>query len=125
MFKSIFTHCIYHNLESDDDELHFQGIIPDMILDCSLAPGQPPSPLDGCRQFGELKTISQRGVSWEELAVKTQRDLEQHAKKLDARDPRSRVHAELMSCGTGGGRYVALAVGRFGEFSIDFIKLRD
>ena len=38
--------------------------------------------------------------------------------------PRSRVHAELMSYGIGG-QYVALVVGRFGEFSKDFIKLRD
>ena len=46
------------------------------------------------------------------------------AKELDARDPRNRVHAELMSYGVGG-QYVALVVGRFGEFSKDFIKLRD
>jgi hypothetical protein len=25
----------------------------------------------------------------------------------------------------GGGRYIALVVGRFGEFSGDFVKLRD
>ena len=56
--------------------------------------------------------------------MKIQRDVEQHAKELDARDPRNRVHAELMSYGTGG-QYVALVVGRFGEFSKDFIKLRD
>ena len=48
----------------------------------------------------------------------------QHAKELDARDPRNRVYAELMSYGIGG-QYVALVVGRFGEFSKDFIKLRD
>ena len=59
----------------------------------------------------------------EERAVKIQREVVQHAKELDARDPRSRVHAELMSCGVGG--HVALVVGRFGEFSKDFIKLRD
>ena len=109
---------------SDDDERHLQGIIPDMMLDCSLPPGQPSNPLDGCRQLVELKTISQRNVSVEERAVKIQRDIEQHAKELDARDPRNRVHAELMSYGVGG-QYVALVVGRFGEFSKDFIKLRD
>ena len=56
--------------------------------------------------------------------MKIQRDIEQHAKELDARDPRNRVHAELVSYGVGG-QYVALVVGRFGEFSKDFIKLRD
>ena len=60
----------------------------------------------------------------EERAVKIQREVVQHAKELDARDPRNRVHAELMSYGVGG-QYVALVVGRFGEFSKDFIKLRD
>ena len=34
------------------------------------------------------------------------------------------MHAELKSYGIGG-QYVALVVGRFGEFSKDFIKLRD
>ncbi len=68
-----------------------------MMLDCSLAPGQPSNPLDGCRQLVELKTVSQKNVPVEERAVKIQRDVEQHAKELDARDPRSRVHAELMS----------------------------
>ena len=72
----------------------------------------------------ELKTISQRNVSVEERAAKIQRGIVQHAKELDARDPRNRVHAELMSYGVGG-QYVALVVGRFGEFSKDFIKLRD
>ena len=56
--------------------------------------------------------------------MKIQWGVVQHAKELDARDPRSRVHAELMSYGIGG-QYVALVVGRFGEFSKDFIKLRD
>ena len=64
-----------------------------MMLDCSLPPGQPPNPLDGCRQLVELKAISQRDVPVEERAVKIQRDVEQHAKELDARDPRRRVHA--------------------------------
>jgi hypothetical protein len=122
--KNLFAHCIYNNLVSDDDERHLQGIIPDMMLDCSLPPGQPSNSLDGCRQLVELKTISQRNVSVEERAVKIQREVVQHAKELDARDPRNRVHAELMSYGVGG-QYVALVVGRFGEFSKDFIKLRD
>ena len=122
--KNIFAHCIHNNLVSDDDERHLQGIIPDMMLDCSLPPGQPSNPLDGCRQLVELKTISQRNVPVEERAVKIQRDVVQHAKELDARDPRNRVHAELMSYGIGG-QYVALVVGRFGEFSKGFIKLRD
>ena len=94
------------------------------MLDCSLPPGQPSNSLDGCRQLVELKTVSQRNLSVEERAVKIQRDVVQHAKELDARDPRNRVHAELMSYGIGG-QYVALVVGRFGEFSKDFIKLRD
>ena len=54
--------------------------------------------------------------------VKFQREVVQHAKELDARDPRNRVYAELMSYGIGG-QYVALVVGRFGEFSKDFINL--
>ena len=77
---------------------------------CSLPPGQPSNPLDGCRQLVELKTLSQRNFSVEERAVKIQRDVVQHAKELDARDPRNRVHAELMSYGIGG-QYVALVVG--------------
>jgi len=122
--KNVFAHCIYHNLVSDDDERHLQGIIPDMMLDCSNPPGQPSNPLDGCRQLVELKTLSQRDFPVEARAAKIQREVEQHAKELDARDPRNRVHAELKSHGIGG-QYVALAVGRFGEFSKDFIKLRD
>ena len=122
--KNLFAHCIFHNLESDDDERRLQGIIPDMMLNCSLPPGQPANALDGCRQLVELKTCAQRNMSVEERAVKIQRDVEQHAKELDARDPRNRVHAELMSYGVRG-QYVALVVGRFGEFSKDFIKLRD
>ena len=95
-----------------------------MMLNCSLPPGQPANALDGCRQLVELKMCAQRTMSVEERAAKIQRDVEQHAKKLDARDPCSRVHAELMSCGVRG-QYVAVVVGRFGEFSKDFIKLRD
>ena len=53
-----------------------------------------------------------------------QRDLKKHAKDLDARDPRNTVLAELMYYGIGG-QYLAMVVGRFGEFSKDFIKLRD
>jgi hypothetical protein len=60
----------------------------------------------------------------EERAVKIQRDVEQHANELAARDPRSRAHAELTSYGTGG-QYAALVVGRFGELSKGFVKLRD
>jgi hypothetical protein len=121
---NMFAHCIHNNLVSDDDQRHIQGILPDMMLDCSLPPGQQSNPLDGCRHLVELKTISQRNVSVEERAAKIQRDIVQHAKELDARDPRNRVLAELMSYGIRG-QYVALVVGRFGEFSKDFIKLRD
>jgi hypothetical protein len=39
-------------------------------------------------------------------------------------DPRSTVHAEMESYGIGG-RDISLFVGRFGEFSKDFVKLRD
>ena len=63
---------------------------------------QPINPLDGFRQLVELKAISQRNVPVEERAVKIQRGVVQHAKELDARDPRNRVHAELMSYGIGG-----------------------
>ena len=51
--KNLLAHCIYNNLVSDDDERHLQGIIPDMMLNCSLPPGQPSNPLDGCRQLVE------------------------------------------------------------------------
>ncbi len=47
-----------------------------------------------------------------------------HAKDLDASDPRSTVLTEMMSYGNGG-QYISMGVGRFGEFSKDFIKLRD
>ncbi len=43
---------------------------------------------------------------------------------MDARDPRNTVHAEMKSYGIEG-QYIALVVGRFGEFSRDFVKLRD
>ncbi len=39
-------------------------------------------------------------------------------------DPRSTVHADMLSYGTEG-RYIALAVGCFGEFPRDFVKVRD
>jgi hypothetical protein len=42
---------------------------------------------------------------------------------LGARDPRNAVHAEMKSYGIEG-RYIALVVGRFGEFSRDFVKMR-
>ena len=100
--QKLFAHCISHNLECDNDERRLQGIIPDMMLNCSLPPGQPASALDGCRQLVELKTCAQRNLSVEERAVKIQRDVEEHATELDARDPRSRVHAELMSYGVRG-----------------------
>jgi hypothetical protein len=63
-------------------------------------------------------------ISVEERAERIQRDLEQNPKDLGARDPRSTVHAEMKSYGVDG-RYIALVVGRFGEFSRDFVKLRD
>ena len=60
----------------------------------------------------------------DDRAQRIQRDVEQHAKDLDVRDPRNTVYTELMSHGIRG-QYAALVVGRFGEFSKDFIKLRD
>ena len=51
-------------------------------------------------------------------------NLNQNAKDLDARDPRSTVLAEMKSYGIEG-QYIALVVGRFGEFSNDFVKMRD
>ena len=63
-------------------------------------------------------------MSVQERAERIQRDIEQHAKDLDARDPRNTVYAELMSYGIRG-RYIALVVGRFDEFSKDLITLRD
>ena len=52
------------------------------------------------------------------------RTLIKHAKDLDARDPRNTVYAEMMPYGIGK-QYISMVVGRFGEFSKDFIKLRD
>jgi hypothetical protein len=43
---------------------------------------------------------------------------------MGARDPRNTVHAKMKSYGIEG-RYIALVVGRFGEFSRDFVKVRD
>ena len=67
--------------------------------------------------------LAQRGVSVEERARRIQRDVEHHAKELDAMDYRSTVwvYPELMSYGP----YIALVVGRFGEFSKGFVTLRD
>jgi hypothetical protein len=39
-------------------------------------------------------------------------------------DPRRTVHADMLSYGTEG-RYIVLAVGRFGEFPRDFVMVRD
>ena len=50
--------------------------------------------------------------------------LEQNAKDLGARDPRSTVLAEMKSYGTEG-QYIALVVGRFSEISRDFVNMRD
>ncbi len=72
----------------------------------------------------DKRALSQRNISVEKRAERIQRDLEQNAKDLDARDPRSTVHAELLSYGVGG-RYISLVVGRFDEFFVDFVKLRD
>ena len=43
---------------------------------------------------------------------------------MDARDPRNTVLAEMKSYGTEG-QYIALVVGRYGEFSRDFVMMRD
>ena len=71
-----------------------------------------------------MKTLSQRNIPVEERARRIQQDLIKHAKDLDARDPRNTVYAEMLLYGIGG-QYIAMVVGRFGEFSKDFIKLRD
>ena len=63
-------------------------------------------------------------MSVEKRAEHIQLGLIQNAKDLDARDPRSTVLDEMKSYGTEG-QYIALAVGRYGEFSRDFVKLRD
>ena len=94
------------------------------MLYCSLPPGQPSNSLDGYRHLGELKALSQRSISAEKRAERIQRDLEQNAKVLGARDPRNTVHAVMKSYGTEG-RYIAFVVGRFGEFSRDVVKVRN
>ena len=76
--------------------------------------------LGGYRHLGDLKTLPQRNISVEERAERIQRDLDQNG----ARDPRSTVHADMKSYGIEG-RYIALVVGRFGEFFRHFAKLRD
>jgi hypothetical protein len=94
------------------------------VLGCSLPLGQPSNYFDGYRHLGELKTLSQRTISFEERAERIQRDLERNAKDLDASNPRSTVHAAMKFYGIRG-RYITLVVGRFGEFFRDFAKLRD
>jgi hypothetical protein len=67
-----------HTPVSDHDKRHFQGILPDLVLDCSLPPGQLSNSLDGYRHIGELMTLSQRNFSVEERerAERIQWDLE-------------------------------------------------
>ena len=43
---------------------------------------------------------------------------------MDARNPRNTVHAEMESYGIER-QYIVLVVGRYGEFSRDFVKMRD
>jgi hypothetical protein len=113
-----YDHCIHQNLTSADDERHIQGILPGMLLDCSNSPGQPFNPRGGHRHLGEMKKKT-RNMPVEERAQRTQRDLKQNAKDLDARDPRSTVHAEMMPYGIWG-QYIAMVAGRFGEYPKDF-----
>jgi hypothetical protein len=61
---------------------------------------------------------------FEKRAEHIQLDLIPNVKDLGARDPRSTVHAEMKSYGTEG-HYIALVVGRYGDFSRDFAKMRD
>jgi hypothetical protein len=69
-----------------------------VMLDCSLLPpGQPSKSLDGYRHLGELKALSQRNISVEKRAERIQRNLEQNAKDLGARDPRNTVLAKMKS----------------------------
>ena len=63
-------------------------------------------------------------MSVKKRAERIQLDLIQNAKDLGARDPRSAVLAEMKSYGTEG-QYIALVVGRYGEFPRDFAKMRD
>jgi hypothetical protein len=93
---------------------------------CSLLSwGYPANPGNARvkRHLGELKALSQRNISVEERAERIQRDLEQNATDLETREPRNTAHAEMKSYGVGGW-YIALVVGRFGDFSRDFAKLR-
>ncbi len=83
------------------------------MLVSSLPPGQPPSSLDGYRHFGELRTLAQRSILVEERARRIQFDLDQNAKDLGAREPRSTVHTEMKSYSIEG-RYSARVVGHFG-----------
>ncbi len=57
----------------------------------------------------------------QEFGLQTGAELDQHP---GARDPRNTVHAEMKPYGVEG-RYIALVVGRFGEFPRNFVKARD
>ncbi len=114
--------CTSQNL-TDREHRNLQGILPDLMLDCSLPPDQPFNYLDGYRHLGKVKTLAQRNISVEERARCIQLDLYQSAKNLNAKDLRNKVHAEMKSYCIEG-RYIALVVGRFGEFTKDFVKLR-
>ena len=122
--KNTSSERILHNLISADDKRHLQGNLPDLVLDYSLPPGQPSNSLDGYRHLGELKTLSQRNKSVEKRAEHIQLDLNQNVKDLDARDPRNTVLAEMKSYDTEE-QYIALVAGRYGEFSRDFVKMRN
>jgi hypothetical protein len=63
-------------------------------------------------------------MSVEKRAEHTHLDLIPNAKNLDARDPRNTVLAEMKSY-VIEGQYIALVVGRFGEFTKDFVKMRE
>jgi hypothetical protein len=91
-----FSHCISQNL-TNRDYRNLQGILPDLMLDCLLTPGQPSNSLDSYRHLGELKTLSQRNMSVEKRGEHIQLDLIQNAKDLGDRDPRNTVHAERKS----------------------------
>ena len=93
--ESTFAHWIFQNPIHHDNR-YLQGILLDLVLDCLLPPGQPSSSLDGYQHLGELKTLSQRSVTVEERAERIQRDLEQNAKDLGARDPRNTAHAQMI-----------------------------
>jgi hypothetical protein len=82
------SHCISQNL-TDRNYRNLQCILPDLMLDCSLPPGQPSNFLDGYRHLGELKALAQRNISVEERARRIKLDLDQNAKDLGARDPRN------------------------------------